>query len=129
MIFLVIARRANVAHFRHVNSPDFLRSAEWRIARRYVFEACGRRCGNCGVSRGLNIDHVLARGRRHDLALDITNLQVLCGPCNKAKAGARTDYRTRQQREALAAAARAYKAFMIEFHKRKKVPRRGHKAR
>jgi 5-methylcytosine-specific restriction endonuclease McrA len=119
MLFLVFAKHGNLARFRHVNSWDFLRSAEWRIARQYVFKACGRRCCNCGASGGLNIDHVLPRGRRHDLALDITNLQVLCGGCNKAKGGTRTDYRTAQQRAALAVAARDYRAFMIDYHKRR----------
>jgi hypothetical protein len=118
MLFLVCAKHISIGHFRHVNSDVFLRSAEWRIARQHVFKVCGRRCCNCGASRDLNIDHVLPRGTRHDLALDITNLQVLCGRCNKAKGGRRTDYRTAQQRAALAVAALAYQAFMIDYHKR-----------
>lgn len=54
-----------------------------RWVRRLIFDRDGRVCRSCGSTKDLQIDHVVpkARGGTHDPS----NLQVLCGPCNRAK--------------------------------------------
>ena len=76
---------------RRANSKDFLASFEWRSLRMMAFQKYGRVCLCCGASPQntpgtvLNVDHVLPRKTHPELALDIENLQVLCGACNHGK--------------------------------------------
>ena len=81
----------------YVNSPEFLKSFEWRQLRLEAFKRYGRVCLCCGATPGkgvvLNVDHVKSRRRFPDLALDIENLQVLCGDCNHGKANQTVDFR------------------------------------
>lgn len=81
----------------YVNSAAFLASFEWKRLRVKAFEKYGRACLCCGASPAtgavLNVDHVKSRRRRPDLALDLNNLQVLCGDCNHGKGNDDTDYR------------------------------------
>jgi 5-methylcytosine-specific restriction endonuclease McrA len=56
-------------------------------------EACGR-----GKPHGvvINVDHILSRRKRPDLALVLSNLQVLCHDCNHGKGNwDSTDWRNR----------------------------------
>lgn len=66
----------------------FYSSAAW-VALRNVVRAEEPLCRLClagGVTRlGLQVDHVLPRKARPDLALDRDNLQNLCRPCHNAK--------------------------------------------
>jgi 5-methylcytosine-specific restriction endonuclease McrA len=40
------------------------------------------------------VDHIVPRSKRPDLALDISNLQTLCGRCNRGKGSwDQTDWR------------------------------------
>jgi hypothetical protein len=81
----------------YVNSAAFLASFEWKRLRVKAFEKYGRACLCCGATPAtgavLNVDHVKSRRRRPDLALDLNNLQVLCGDCNHGKGNEDTDYR------------------------------------
>jgi len=81
----------------YVNSADFLKSFEWRQLRLQAFKKYGRVCLCCGATPGngvvLNVDHVKSRRRFPHLALDIENLQVLCGDCNHGKANQTVDFR------------------------------------
>jgi hypothetical protein len=81
----------------YVNSAAFLASFEWKRLRVKAFEKYGRICLCCGASPAtgavLNIDHVKSRRRRPDLALELNNLQVLCGDCNHGKGNDEIDYR------------------------------------
>lgn len=53
--------------------------------RRAVFERCGAVCVDCGSKERLTLDHIIpvVEGGRDE----ISNIQVLCLPCNSAKGG------------------------------------------
>lgn len=80
-----------------VNSPEFLTSFEWRRVRFLALQRYGQRCQCCGASPSdgavLNVDHVKPRRKYPHLALDINNLQILCGDCNHGKANMTVDFR------------------------------------
>lgn len=69
--------------------PGFLQSKNWKRLRLQALNRHGRACQVCGASPKsgavLNVDHVLPRRLFPHLALDINNLQVLCGDCNEGK--------------------------------------------
>lgn len=67
----------------------FYSSPEWRKLRYQALKMYGGRCAACGVTANhgfvMHVDHIKPRSKFPHLALDITNLQVLCEDCNKAK--------------------------------------------
>lgn len=80
------------------NTDAFLQSFEWSATRMMAFKQYGTACQCCGASPKtgavLNVDHIKPRKLLPELALDIKNLQVLCGPCNKGKGNwDQTDWR------------------------------------
>jgi hypothetical protein len=80
-------------------SPAFLDSYEWRKLRMVVLKKRGRRCACCGASPDdgrtvVNVDHIKPRRLYPELALDESNLQVLCAQCNHGKGNwDQTDWR------------------------------------
>lgn len=79
-------------------SDGFLQGQEWRELRAKAVELYGVTCCACGAeqsrNRRVNMDHIHPRKTHPHLALDITNLQPLCGPCNRRKGnGPAVDYR------------------------------------
>lgn len=89
--------------------PDvFYKSWRWRELRLIVLDVCGRYCCSCGENPRhdnqvvLHVDHIQPLRLHPELALDITNLQVLCEACNQGKSWFNTeDYRTEEQRNKL----------------------------
>lgn len=80
------------------NQDQFLRSPEWKAVRSQALELYGRRRAKCGQeqtrSRRINVDHIKPRKYFPELALELSNLQPLCGPCNRAKGNRHfTNYR------------------------------------
>lgn len=77
------------ARVRFINSQAFLDSYEWRKLRTEAFKKYGRRCQCCGATLDdgvkMNVDHIKCRKKYPELALDINNTQILCGPCNHGK--------------------------------------------
>lgn len=76
----------------------FYQSFEWRRLRMQILEQRGARCECCGrvAMDGIkiNVDHIKPRKRYPSLALDPTNLQVLCDECNHGKGNLfETDWR------------------------------------
>ena len=67
----------------------FYASSEWRLVRKQVVEEQGRVCQEChqhiSDDNDLTIDHIKPRSKFPELALDKSNLQVLCRRCNSAK--------------------------------------------
>lgn len=70
-------------------SDAFLRSYEWRRVRMEALKMHGTRCLCCGASPStgavMHVDHIKPRRIYPELALDVTNLQVLCEECNHGK--------------------------------------------
>jgi len=79
----VFSSGANVA------SDEFLRSYEWRRVRMMALKKYGAVCQCCGASPAtgavMNVDHIKPRKLFPNLALDVSNLQILCHDCNHGK--------------------------------------------
>lgn len=73
-----------------VSDPSFYRSLAWRKIRFSVLHERGAKCEVCGTKAKagttLHVDHVKPRSKYPELALDPTNLQILCEDCNLGKA-------------------------------------------
>jgi 5-methylcytosine-specific restriction endonuclease McrA len=70
-------------------SSDFLQTFEWRRLRMQALKKYGAKCMCCGatpqIGAVMNVDHIKPRKLFPELALDITNLQILCNECNHGK--------------------------------------------
>ena len=99
MVFRIIAWlvRLFIGFFQRRELPDetadsFYRSHKWRRLRVDALEA-NRECYGmlacecCGMVDvgSFHVDHIYPRSTHPDLALDPTNLQVLCDACNIGK--------------------------------------------
>lgn len=77
---------------------NFYESDAWRDVRYRALKLHGGCCQCCGA-RGsrdapLHVDHIKPRSQFPGLALDLTNLQVLCADCNLGKSDRdQTDWR------------------------------------
>ena len=80
-----------------VNSPDFLTSVEWARARYDILAFYEGYCSLCGRTAHegaiLQVDHIRSRRRYPQLALDRSNLQILCKTCNRGKGNRFGDWR------------------------------------
>ncbi len=72
-----------------VTSSEFLSSFEWRSVRMMALKKHGAVCQCCGASPKtgavMHVDHIKPRKTHPKLALDVSNLQVLCDQCNHGK--------------------------------------------
>lgn len=70
----------------------FYATPEWRAIREVIIRRDGRTCRKCSchiiLEFDLTVDHIRPRSRFPELALDATNLQVLCRSCNASKGAA-----------------------------------------
>ena len=70
-------------------SQKFYNSEEWRRVRYLALRASRGVCELCGVGpthgHPLHVDHIKPRSKHPELALEISNLQVLCEDCNLGK--------------------------------------------
>lgn len=81
-----------------VASSEFLQSYAWRKVRMVALKKYGPRCQCCGATPNegavMNVDHIKPRRTHPQLALDVDNLQILCGECNHGKGNwDQTDWR------------------------------------
>ncbi len=95
------AAECKAAKVGDVNSKGFLESYAWRKLRMKVLKAYGARCQCCGRSRlhdvVIHVDHIKPRRKHPELALEFSNLQVLCDECNHGKGNwDETDWREPQ---------------------------------
>lgn len=84
------AEAAERAAYADVLGKDFYASQRWRRLRYQVLKARGGRCECCGRTAAthavvLHVDHIKPRSTHPELALEETNLQVLCEDCNMGK--------------------------------------------
>jgi hypothetical protein len=67
----------------------FYSSPEWQLLREQVIKEQGRLCQECNRrikdDYDLTVDHIKPRSKCPELALDKSNLQILCRKCNSAK--------------------------------------------
>lgn len=72
-----------------VQMDAFLETYEWRKLRMEALKLYGARCQCCGATAKdgirIHVDHIKPRKDHPELALELSNLQVLCGPCNHGK--------------------------------------------
>lgn len=83
---------------RDANGTEFLATYEWRALRMKVLKRYGTRCQCCGATPAdgvrMHVDHIKPRRDFPELALEESNLQVLCEVCNHGKGNwDRTDWR------------------------------------
>lgn len=77
---------------------NFYKSRVWKTVRQRALKIYGTEC-HCCLSRGsklepLHVDHIKPKSLYPNLALDITNLQILCKKCNEQRSNLHeTDYR------------------------------------
>jgi 5-methylcytosine-specific restriction endonuclease McrA len=68
---------------------DFYNSPEWRSLRYRVLKKYGPICMLCGATRDdgvrMHVDHIKPKSKFPGLALEFTNMQVLCEDCNLGK--------------------------------------------
>jgi hypothetical protein len=81
-----------------LRKDGFYNSPAWKRARYAALRKNDGRCELCGASKHdgatLHVDHILPRSKFPKLALEPTNLQVLCEPCNLGKSNTdETDWR------------------------------------
>ena len=81
-----------------VKTDAFLATYEWRKVRMMALKKYGPRCQCCGATPAdgavMNVDHIKPRKLFPDLALDLSNLQILCHECNHGKGNwDKTDWR------------------------------------
>jgi 5-methylcytosine-specific restriction endonuclease McrA len=66
--------------------PKFYETGAWRKLRYLTLKKYGRKCMVCfRTNLELHVDHIKPISLVPDLALDETNLQVLCRDCNLGK--------------------------------------------
>jgi 5-methylcytosine-specific restriction endonuclease McrA len=79
-------RRFEEAQLEYVR---FYLTPDWRAARSTVIRRDGRVCKRCGrhivFPWDVTVDHIRPRSKFPHLALELSNLQVLCRPCNSSK--------------------------------------------
>lgn len=74
---------------RTTRAGDFYKSKAWASARYAALLKADGACKCCGARASdgatLHVDHIKPRSKFPDLALELSNLQVLCDLCNVAK--------------------------------------------
>ena len=70
-------RRPRAGYIRPARHA-FYGTTAWKAFRAKALDILGRRCVVCGVTSGIELDHIKSVEERSDLALEITNVQPLC---------------------------------------------------
>lgn len=81
-----------------VTSDAFLSTFEWKALRMQALLLHGAKCQCCGATPQtgavMHVDHIKPRKYFPTLALELSNLQILCGDCNAGKGNwNQTDWR------------------------------------
>lgn len=80
---------ADMPHPGRQEHDFFLLSDQWIHLRYRTLVKRGNVCECCGhswsVGNPIQVDHIIPRSERPDLALNASNLQVLCRICNGGK--------------------------------------------
>jgi len=76
-----------------LKNKDFYLSPAWKRLRVRALERHGAVCMRCRSIEDIQVDHVKPRSLFPRLRLKLSNLQILCGDCNKKKGQKSNDYR------------------------------------
>lgn len=98
LAFFFGKNEAEIKVISHLNGDKFYKTKEWLSLRYFLLKQRGPRCECCGATRSpetaIHVDHIFPRSTCPDLALNPTNLQVLCDACNLGKSNSdTTDWR------------------------------------
>lgn len=63
----------------------FYNSPEWQSLKKQVMKEQPNVCVICGSTKQLSVDHIVSRYKDKSKELDITNMQIMCLPCNTSK--------------------------------------------
>jgi len=91
--------KKKMRQFRRNNysATNFYQSREWLELRYLALQKHGRQCQCCGAVPPrvvLHVDHIKPKSRYPELALVLSNLQILCEACNRGKSNKDdTDFR------------------------------------
>lgn len=79
----------DIKDYEFRKTKEFLSTFEWRRVRMDALETYGAKCMCCGATKStgviMNVDHIKPRKTHPELALTISNLQILCSDCNHGK--------------------------------------------
>jgi hypothetical protein len=81
-----------------LSSEEFYNCPQWKALRYKALVLHGARCQCCGATAAdgvkIHVDHIKPRSKYPALQWELTNLQVLCEPCNMGKSNIdSTDWR------------------------------------
>lgn len=77
-----------------LDDNKFYDSWQWTDLRFKTIKKYGAKCMLCSSTKNIQVDHIKPKSLYPDLALEPSNLQILCGPCNKGKSNKDiTDFR------------------------------------
>lgn len=83
------APKAAFTQVEYTKTDHFLTSYEWRKLRMEALKKYGPKCMCCGATPAtgavMNVDHIKPRKLFPELALELSNLQILCHECNHGK--------------------------------------------
>jgi 5-methylcytosine-specific restriction endonuclease McrA len=80
----VMAMKFYESEATRIDPEEFYSSRDWRKLRYEVLRK-NRKCGLCGDDRRLHVDHIKPISKYPSLALNLSNLQILCEDCNLGK--------------------------------------------
>jgi len=82
----------------------FSSSVEWLVLSKAIKSLYGYECMKCGKKKGVfHSDHIVPKSVNPELALEPSNIQVLCAKCNVKKLNYNSiDYRTDEHRKRFA---------------------------
>lgn len=89
LVFWFLSRINDRKNDNYSDDPSFYKSSAWRKLRYSVLLDSNGLCVKCG--RGavdgvkIHVDHIKPRSKYPELALDPSNLRVLCEDCNLGK--------------------------------------------
>ena len=90
--YIIANETVKLARIRQLEIQEkkrFYNSAEWRLIREQVIQDKGCICQECGRrilnDYDLTVDHIKPRSKFPELALEKSNLQILCRNCNSSK--------------------------------------------
>ena len=82
-------RLSKIKKLKKAKTDSFYSSNEWRTLRYKVLSAGNGKCECCGATAKsgavLHVDHIKPKSKYPELALEFSNLQLLCDMCNMGK--------------------------------------------